>query len=163
MCAINLECHTNISPLTNIHGTVLARVWQMQPCTISYCLTWLSMLIFLKIAPSCLHDPVKLIPVIQSLKAFIDDIVLHASDGPYDSLDNLHQRAMEQVQWWEQLIHITGGSLNPKKCCAIVYSWAPDQQGILCLMTTLPDNDPIPISPDDSKVPIKIACMDEGV
>jgi len=42
-----------------------------------------------RIAPNSLHDPMKMIPVLRSLKAFIDDVVLHATDGPYASLDNL--------------------------------------------------------------------------
>jgi len=43
-----------------------------------------------------------LIPVLQSLKAFIDDVVLHASASPYASFqEELSQCASEQVQWWD--------------------------------------------------------------
>jgi len=92
----------------------------------------------------------KLIPVIRSLKAFIDDVVLHASLRPYATYNELCNRAAEQVQWWEQLVQVTGGSLNPKKGCAIAYTWAPDVNGVLGLQTNPIEHDPVPTSSDNS-------------
>jgi len=116
-----------------------------------------------KIAPSCLQDPTKAIIILRSLKAFIDDVVLHASEGPYATFETLRDRAAIQIQWWEQLVQVTGGSLNPKKCCAIMYSWNPDKSGILRLCKSLPDAASIPTSPDNSRTPIRLARMDEGI
>jgi len=95
-----------------------------------------------KTAPSCLHDPTKVILILHSLKAFINNVVLHTSDGPYATFNTLWDHAAEQIQWWEQLVQVTGGSLNPQKCCAIVYSWSPDKSGILHLHNTPPNMTP---------------------
>jgi len=67
-----------------------------------------------------MHDPLQLITIQQSLKAFIDDVVLHASSDGYDDLDELQARAQAQLQWWDQLVRVTGGELNPKKCCGLI-------------------------------------------
>ncbi len=101
-----------------------------------------------KIAPSCIYNPIKLIPVLRSLKSFIDDVVLHASLGPYATYNELRDRAAEQVQWWDQLVQVTGGALNPKKCCAIAYLWTPDASGVLRIQTNTTECNPIPTSSD---------------
>ncbi len=97
-----------------------------------------------KVAPIMMTDPTALITVIRSLKAFIDDIVLHASnptDGPLHELMNM---AQTQLRWWGQLVQVTRGALNPKKCCGMLYHWEPDQCGILQLCT--PSTPPPPIT-----------------
>jgi len=89
-------------------------------------------------------DPTTMIEVICSLKAFIDDVVLHASapdDGP---LQDLRHKAQAQLCWWDQLVQVTGGALNPKKCCGMMYNWEQDKRGILMLCT--PTNLPPPIT-----------------
>jgi len=94
-----------------------------------------------KIAPQMMHDPTTLIMIQRSLKAFIDDVVLHATSSNDDDLAALQQRAQSQLQWWAQLVHVTGGELNPKKCCSLIYHWEPDKHGILCLQQPdLPPN-----------------------
>jgi len=84
-----------------------------------------------KIAPQMMHDPTTLITIQRSLKAFIDDVVLHATTPTTDDLDALQLRAQTQLQWWAQLVQVTGGELNPKKCCGLLYHWMPDKNSIL--------------------------------
>jgi len=86
-----------------------------------------------KVAPQMLQDPIRSIDVIRSLKAFIDDVVLHATSTSNNNFDKLQHRAQTQLQWWTQLVQVTGGALNPKKCCGLVYQWEPDKHKILCL------------------------------
>jgi len=74
-----------------------------------------------KITPTGLTDPLRAITILHSLKAFIDDVVLHASDRPHAPFQALLEHTSAQVQWWDQLVKVTGGSLNTKKCCAIAY------------------------------------------
>jgi len=49
-----------------------------------------------------------------------------------DNFPTLVQHAQAQKQWWNQLIHTTGGVLFPQKCCCMVYTWTPDKFSILC-------------------------------
>jgi len=84
-----------------------------------------------KIAPCLISDPSQAITIQRSLKAFIDDVVLHASAEPNTTYHELLQQAQNQLRWWDRLVRVTGGSLNAKKCCAIVYNWQPDHFGIL--------------------------------
>jgi len=86
-----------------------------------------------KIALQLLHDPAHLIEVIRSLKAFIDNVVLHATSHPNTTLEDLQHQAQERIRWWDKLVKATGGELNPKKCCGLLYMWSPDSQGILQL------------------------------
>jgi len=86
-----------------------------------------------KVAPQMIHDPTRTIAIIRSLKAFIDDVVLHATSNPTSQFDELQIKAQTQLQWWTQLVNVTGGALNPKKCCGLVYKWEPDKYGILRL------------------------------
>jgi len=86
-----------------------------------------------KIAPQMMHDPPTLITIQRSLKAFIDDVVLHATSMNDENLATLQQRMQTQLQWWAQLVQVTGGQLNPKKCCGLLYNWEPDKHGILRL------------------------------
>jgi len=49
-----------------------------------------------------------------------------------------------QLFWWDQLVQVTGGTLNPTKCCSMVYHWGLDKRGILKLCT--PNVPPLPIT-----------------
>jgi len=60
-------------------------------------------------------------------------VVLHATASHIDDFNTLQQQAQTQLQWWAELVQVTGGELNPKKCCGLVYAWKPDKNGILCL------------------------------
>jgi len=86
-----------------------------------------------KVAPQMIQDPTRTIDIIRSLKAFIDDVVLHTTSNPINNFEELQTKAQAQLQWWTQLVQVTGGALNPKKCCGLVYSWEPDKHGILHL------------------------------
>jgi len=84
-----------------------------------------------KIAPQMLMNPTRNLEIICSLKAFIDDIVLHATSHRQDPIDDLQTCAQTQLQQWAQLVQVMGGKLNPKKCCGLVYQCKPNKQGIL--------------------------------
>jgi len=59
-----------------------------------------------------------------------------ALDEPMHLLQN---QAQTKLDWWDQLVKVTGGELNPKKCCGLLYTWTPDKRGILQMQQpTLP-------------------------
>jgi len=95
-----------------------------------------------KIAPTLMTNPTTMIEVIRSLKAFIDNVVLHASNPDESPLHELRQKVQLQLRWWDQLVQVMGGALNPKKCCGMQYHWEPDKWGILTLCTPV---DPPPL------------------
>jgi len=72
------------------------------------------------------------------------------------NLATLQQQVQTQLQWWVQLVQVTGGKLNPNKCCGLLYNWEPDKHGILwlqqpdlpmdfLLLQTITDTQSIPI------------------
>jgi len=67
------------------------------------------------------------------------------------------------MQWWDQLVKVTGSSLNTKKCCTIAYEWNPDTHGILQLEMKTPRNAIVSTIDNSSPPPIKFAKMDEGI
>jgi len=86
-----------------------------------------------RVAPQMMHDPARLLSIQRSLKAFIDDVVLHATSPNDDDLPELQMRMQDHLQWWANLVSVTGGDLNPKKCCGLIYHWTPDKRGIFQL------------------------------
>jgi len=109
------------------------------------------------IQPSTLQDPTRNIEVIQSIKAFTDNVAMSASMLT-NSLQDLIRTAQTQLCWWDMLIKVTGSELNPSKCCGTISTWQPDKFGILQqvhpnpneIRLTLSDMDPkdqIPILP----------------
>jgi len=116
-----------------------------------------------QIAPQCLHNPTGLVPVTHSLKAFIDDVVLHTTSDGNTSIQELSLLAQVNLHWWHQLVQVTGGSLN-KKMSTLVYTWHPDPRGILPLVPTTPHN-PVSISfSDDIAAPtLLLMHLDEGI
>jgi len=50
-----------------------------------------------KVAPIMMHDPTTTVEILQSLKAFIDDVVLHAADSTTGALDDLMNTAQNQL------------------------------------------------------------------
>jgi len=83
-----------------------------------------------KIQPWTILDPTLTLPILKSLKAFIDNVVMSAG-GTGEMLPDLINKTQSQVEWWNALIQASGGSLNPSKCCCMVHSWSPDKLGIL--------------------------------
>jgi len=114
-----------------------------------------------KVATIAMSDPVNNVTILRSLKAFIDDVVLHASANPLTTYKTLKQQAQDQLRWWNKLIQVTGGSLNHKKCCALTYYWTPDWHGILTLSP--PDNlDTIILEDDTNQQPITNISLNQG-
>jgi len=84
-----------------------------------------------KVAPAMMFNPTTMIKAMQSLKAFINDTVLHATDPNAGNIQELTHRAASQIWWWDQLVKVTSGALNLKKYCGMAYEWEPDHHGIL--------------------------------
>jgi len=85
----------------------------------------------LKIVPYLLQDPTSLLAVTRSLKAFINNVVIHTTNNNETDLQLLQQKALSQLQWWDKLVQVMGSALKPKKCDTFLYLWTPDKQGIL--------------------------------
>jgi len=66
-----------------------------------------------KVAPQMISDPSNSLTITQSLKAFIDDVVLHATQA-HTSYLTLQQQVQSRLQWWNQIVCVTGGALNHK-------------------------------------------------
>ncbi len=67
-----------------------------------------------KIDMHLIYDPTHHIEILRSLKAFINDVVLHTHQPPDKSVEELQLCAQEKLTWWDQLVKVTGGELNPK-------------------------------------------------
>jgi len=109
-----------------------------------------------------LNDPTTLIQIQCSLKAFIDNVVLHATVLHKAPLHDLQNQAQEKICWWNQLVKVTGGELNPLKCCGLLYTWEPDQCRILQLKQPDPPAMFISLEPGIAQPTIAINKNHEG-
>jgi len=116
-----------------------------------------------KVAPQTIHDPTRTIQVLRSLKAFIDDVVLHATSTSDTPFEVLQTNAQTQLQSWAQLVKVTGGALNPKKCCGLVYTWNPDKHGILHIAQPQLPETFIQLDLDQTHQSIPIPRINEGM
>jgi len=82
------------------------------------------------IQPSTIYDPTQNLKVVKSIKAFIDDVAMSVSTT-INSVKELANKAQHHLRWWNDLIRVTGGELNPAKCCGAIVEWQPDKYGIL--------------------------------
>ncbi len=114
-----------------------------------------------KVVPTTMTDPMKNLTILCSLKAFIDNVVLHASANPPMTYETLKQQAQDQLQWWNKLVKVMGGSLNHKKCCTITYHWTPDRHGILTLSTPN-DHNMITLKGNNNPQPITNIPLNQG-
>ncbi len=92
---------------------------------------------------STIQDPTKNLKVVNSIKAFIDDIAMSTSTNT-NTIQDLTTAAQTQLHWWNTLIKVTGGELNPSKCCGAC--WKPDKFGILCQAHPAPNEIQITLS-----------------
>ncbi len=111
--------------------------------------------------PWIISDPTTTLHVIKSLKAFIDDVAMSVG-GDQQSILELAQRAKDQIQWWHQLVRVSGGALNPQKCCCMFYSWTPDKFGILRPSTPPPEATAISADDRDPEQLIQVLAPTEG-
>jgi len=111
--------------------------------------------------PWIISDPTTTLQVIKSLKAFIDDMAMSVG-GDTLSILELAQRAQTQIQWWHQLVRVSGGALNPQKCCCMFYSWSPDKFGILRPTTPPPEAATISADDRDPDQHIQVLAPTEG-
>jgi len=114
-----------------------------------------------KIQPSIIHDLTLTMIITCSIKAFINDVAMVA-DTPTSNLNKLLARTQAQLIWWNQLIQVTGGALNSKKCCYAFYHWLLDTLGILCLKPLLTDVGHLTLSPQDQHDHIPILSLHKG-
>ncbi len=106
------------------------------------------------IQPTNIQDPTKNLKLVKSIKAFIDDVAMSVNTQT-NSIQDLAHQAQNQLRWWNDLIRVTGGELNPSKCCGAIAAWQPDKFGILrpaylehneiCMTLTDTDTQQIPM------------------
>jgi len=97
------------------------------------------------IQPSTIQDPTKNLKVVKSIKAFIDNVTMSNSMNT-NTIQDLTTAAQTQLWWWDMLIKVTGGELNPSKCCGTIAHWKPDKFGILCQAHPRPNEIKITLS-----------------
>jgi len=114
-----------------------------------------------KIQPNIINDPTLTVSITQSIKAFIDDVAMAAAI-PNSNLTALVARAQAQLTWWNQLIKVTGGALNPNKCCYAFYHWQPDQYGILRLKPPPDSTEHLTLSTTETQEQIPLLPIAEG-
>jgi len=114
-----------------------------------------------KVVPTMLTGPMKNLTILCSLKAFINDIVLHTSANPPTTYETLKQQVQDQLRWWNKFVKVMGGSLNHKKCCTITYHWIPDCHGILTLSTPN-EHDMITLEDNNNPQPIMNIPLNQG-
>jgi len=115
-----------------------------------------------KVAPTMMCNPTTTIKSICSLKAVSNDVVLHAADLTAGDINKLLITAQTQLRWWNQLVQVTRGALNPKKCCGMLYQWKPDTKGILCLCWPEEERHPFTLSNEDHGQEVHILNQQEG-
>jgi len=71
-----------------------------------------------KITPQPLYDLTNHVQLLRSLKAFIDDVVLHTHQLSDEPLPLLQHQAQMKLEWWDQLVKVTGGELTPRNVVA---------------------------------------------
>jgi len=115
-----------------------------------------------QIHSTILQDPTLTVTILQSIKAFIDDVAMSAS-ATSNNYNELCDRAQTQLIWWNQLINITGGELNPTKCCSAVYLWQPDKLGFLRPTQPKPNDPPITLADKNPNDVITRLLLLEGM
>jgi len=115
-----------------------------------------------QVQPTILHDPTLTLLVIQSIKAFIDDVAM-ATSTPSHSYNDLIQKAQNQLRWWNSLIKVTSGALNPTKCCSTIHIWQPDKLGILKKVQPKPTDPKVTLSKANPMDTIVILKPWEGI
>jgi len=102
-----------------------------------------------------------MIKVTKSIKAFIDDVAMSATMLS-SRIQDLIMKVQTQLQWWDKQIKVTGGELNPSKCCRAIHTWQPDKLGILQAVQPNPDKMKITLSDKDPMDQIPILQQYEG-
>jgi hypothetical protein len=110
-------------------------------------------------------NPILLTVVKYFTSGFVDDVTLwignmarslHGGETP----DMLLQEIQQSIQWWEALLHATGGKLELTKCFFYLQVWVYDQEGHARTLT--PDEFPIKVIIKDSETgePIELDIRD---
>ena len=86
-------------------------------------------------------DPYREIVIHKISSGFVDDIThlvnsfLQSLQGD-DSLQELARQTTTTAQWWEELLHATGGKLELQKCFFYMMYWEFDREGVARLTKT---------------------------
>jgi hypothetical protein len=113
-------------------------------------------------------DPVLLTVVQYFTLGFVDDVTLWIGNlarslrgGETPTI--IMQETQEAIQWWEELLHATGGKLELTKCFNYVQFWVFDQEGYVRALT--PEELPTKVTIIDSETnePIEMEVQDCSV
>jgi hypothetical protein len=97
-------------------------------------------------------DPVLMTVIQYFTSGFVDDVTLwignlarslHGSETP----EMILQETQQAIQWWEGLLHATGGKLELSKCFFYMQYWVFDQEGYARALTP-------------AEFPMKVIIMD---
>jgi len=89
------------------------------------------------------QDPQEKIAIKYIMTGFVDDTTHWVNNfesaikGKY-SINAMYQDTQQTAQWWEQLLHATGGKLELPKCFYYPIIWNFDDEGIPQLEPTIP-------------------------
>ena len=112
-----------------------------------------------------LCDPTNTINLHQHATGFVDDISTYTGNLQEEMNDKFNiDKAVEDVttttQWWEQLLHSTGGKLELAKCATYMISWEYDKEGKPSIR---PTDNTRPIIINDSETQQKISIKNGNV
>ena len=67
------------------------------------------------------------------MTGFVDDVTHWCSSSNAQSEENAIDELQKTAQWWEQLLHATGGKLELSKCFFYILQWDFDVEGVASL------------------------------
>jgi len=160
MCIINSECPLMSTPILSTLGMQLGKALLTLLSDTQCCQTqWSMCSITLKSHGQLSWTQPSLFKPICSLKAFINDVVITAASDCTTNMHQLLQCTQAQLLWWDQLVKVMGGALNPQKCCCLAYIWQPIHHDILCLapLDTIITLISIPRSNSHTPIPVTLS------
>jgi hypothetical protein len=103
-------------------------------------------------------DPTQEITVQQRMTGFVDDTTHWINNNPNnnDEIKNIKTKMEIAAQYWEQLLHASGGKLELTKCFFYHMKWATDKEGIPLLAPIEGDDSIITINDSETNQPIEI-------
>jgi hypothetical protein len=116
------------------------------------------------------QDPITTEEISRIMDGFVDDMSLWATIQQPQTVDNQQTEAQsiealvtklkDAAQWWEQLLHASGGKLELEKCFFYILHWQFDEEG----QPSLAPKDKIPhqiqLTSSETNLPIEIKQKD---
>jgi hypothetical protein len=109
------------------------------------------------------QDPQRMILLKRIMDGFVDDTTIWQNLIKGGTIQEIATRLQAAAQWWEQLLHATGGELELPKCFYYLLHWKFDSEGHARLATPEELNFQISLrqSADDQQVDItQRSCME---